>query len=86
MSRGEILGELRLLVEGLPDRAVAIVLYIVRRLASGERLRPPRDGIGTATEYAAHQCDLAIDRIDELLEHGPEGVISPAGISAPRRA
>lgn len=82
MLRVEALAELRRLVEALADRDVGVVLYIVRRLVSGDRLRPPRDGISTAAEYAAHQCDLAVDRIGELLEHGPDAAISPAGISA----
>jgi len=84
MLRAEALTEFRQLAEALADREIAIVLYVVRRLVSGERLRPARDGISTAGEYAAHQCDLAVARIGELLEHGPDAAISPAGICAPR--
>ncbi|AKT38279.1 hypothetical protein [Chondromyces crocatus] len=86
MNRSAALAELRQLGEALPDRALGTALYILRRLASGERCQPAREGIETAVEYAAHQCDLALDRIGQFLEYGPQAAISPARISAPRIA
>ncbi|EYF06035.1 hypothetical protein [Chondromyces apiculatus] len=85
MNRGIALAELGQLGEMLSDRALSIAVYITRRLAYEERLRPLPEGIETAAEYAAHQCDLAIDRIGQFLDHGPEASVSPSRISAPVR-
>lgn len=84
MTRGEMLAELRRLEDGLPDHQLAMVFYVVQRVASGERLVPPRDGIDTAAEVAAHFCDLAVDRISEFIEYGSDAAVSPSRISAPR--
>lgn len=84
MSRAEVLAELRRLVEGLQEPWPEVVLFVVRRIASGER-GVRREGIATAADCAAHACDVALERIAQFLEHGPDAVVSPAGISAPRR-
>ncbi|MCC6557277.1 MAG: hypothetical protein IT372_30365 [Polyangiaceae bacterium] len=84
MSRTDALAELHRLVNLLPEALVGVALFIVRRLASGERINPPADGIGSAADYAAYLCDFAVARIAEYLEHGPNAAVSPARISAPR--
>ncbi|WP_437671497.1 hypothetical protein [Sorangium sp. So ce131] len=84
MNRADVLTELRRLLDGLPEPWPEVVLFVVRRIASGQP-GVRREGISTAAECAAHACDIAIERIAEFLQHGPDAVVSPAGISPPRR-
>lgn len=84
MSRADALAELLRLVNLLPEALLGVVLFIVRRLASGEQIKPPADGVASAADYAAYLCDFAVARIAEYLEHGPDAAVSPARISAPR--
>lgn len=83
MNRAEALADLQAAIVVLSDEDLQVLGWMGKRLASGERLTPGRDGISTARELAENTADLAVDRIGGLLRHGPGAVVSPSRISAP---